>query len=63
MLSAFVAREFGFGREMMAEELERVSNARRGPQKPYLDTQAAMEILKLTQKPLLTESPFVKNYL
>jgi hypothetical protein len=28
--------------------------------KTYIDTQAAMEILKSTQKPILTDSPFVK---
>jgi hypothetical protein len=60
MLSAFVAREFGFGREITAAELANVNNARRGAHKTYLDTQAATEILKSTQKPLLTESPFVK---
>jgi hypothetical protein len=60
MLSAFVSREFGFGREMTAAELAKVNDERRGTHKTYLDTLAATEILKTTQKPLLTESPFVK---
>jgi hypothetical protein len=50
MLSAFVAREFGFGRETMtAAELANVNNARRGAHKTYLGTQVATEILKMTQ--------------
>jgi hypothetical protein len=60
ILSAFVAREFGFGREMTAAELAKVNDERRGTHQTYLDTQAATEILKTTQKPLLTVSPFVK---
>ena len=57
MLSAFVSREFGFGRELSADELVRVNTARRGIDKTYIDIQAAMEILKSTHKPILTESP------
>ena len=60
MLSAFVAREFGFGREMTAAELEKVNKERQGANKTYINTTAALEILKVTEKPLLTESPFVK---
>ena len=60
MLSAFVSREFGFGRELSAAELVSVNAARRGIDKTYIDIQAAMEILKSTHKPILTESPFVK---
>ena len=60
MLSAFVSREFGFGRELTITELEKVNEERRGIHKPYLDTHAAMEILKSVHKPSLTESPFVK---
>ena len=61
MLSAFVSREFGFGREMTDAELAKVNDERRGTmQKTYIDTQAATKILKSIQKPLLTESPFVK---
>ncbi|KAI2502628.1 hypothetical protein MHU86_11822 [Fragilaria crotonensis] len=60
MLSAFVSREFGFGREMTTAELEKGNKERRGIHKTYLDTHAAMEILKSVHKPLLTESPFVK---
>ena len=60
MLSAFVSREFGFGRELSKEELDKVNHERRGANKTYIDKQAAIEILKSTQKPLLTESPLVK---
>jgi hypothetical protein len=60
MLSAFVSREFRFGRELSADELERINTARRGTGRTYIDAQAALEILKSTQKPILTESPFVK---
>jgi hypothetical protein len=60
MLSAFVSREFGFGKEMTDAELAMVNDARRGMHKTYIDTQAATKILKSIQKPLLTESPFVK---
>jgi hypothetical protein len=60
MLSAFVSREFGFGRELSEDELVRVNTARRGIDKTYIDSQAAMEILKATHKLILTESPFVK---
>ena len=60
MLSAFVSREFGFGRDLSEDELVRINTARRGIGKTYIDTQAAMEILKLTDKPILTEeSPFI----
>jgi hypothetical protein len=60
MLSAFVSREFGFGRELSEDELARINAARRGRERTYIDSQAALEILKSTQKPILTESPFVK---
>lgn len=60
MLSAFVSREFGFGREQVVDELVKVNTVHRGINKTYIDTQAAMEILKSTQKPILTESPFMK---
>ena len=61
MLSAFVSREFGFGRELSKAELDKVNGERRGANKTYIDKQAAMEILKSTQKPLLPESPLLKN--
>jgi hypothetical protein len=61
MLSAFVSREFGFGRQLTEAELARINcERRRGVNKTYTDTQAAIEILKTTEKPELTESPFVK---
>ena len=59
MLSAFVSRELGFGRKMTGDELTKINNERRIG-KTYKDIQAATEILKTHQKPLLTESPFVK---
>jgi hypothetical protein len=61
MLSSFVSREFGFGRELSKPELDKVNGERRGANKTYIDKQAAMEILKSTQKPLLPESPLLKN--
>jgi hypothetical protein len=60
MLSAFVSREFGFGRKLTEAELVRINCERRGVDKTYTDTVAAMEILKTTKKPLLVDSPFVK---
>ncbi|KAI2503418.1 hypothetical protein MHU86_11047 [Fragilaria crotonensis] len=63
MLSAFVSREFGFGRQMTEDELQRVNMARQTAALGggnYLDTTAAMEILGTTRKPILLESPFVK---
>jgi hypothetical protein len=54
MLSAFVSREFGFGKEMTEAELAKVNDERRGMHKTYIDTQAATEILKSNEKPLLT---------
>jgi hypothetical protein len=59
MLSAFVSRELGFGQVFTADELTRV-NKERQIGKTYIDLQAANKILKTHQKPLLTESPFVK---
>jgi hypothetical protein len=59
MLSAFVSRELGFGRKMTGDESTKINNERRIG-KTYKDIQAATEILKTHQKPLLTESPFVK---
>ena len=60
MLSAFVSREFGFGRDLSEDELVQINTARRGIGKTYINTQAAMEILKSTDKPILTESPLIK---
>jgi hypothetical protein len=47
------------GEKLTADELVKI-NAERRIGKMYTDTQAATEILKSLQKPLLTESPFVK---
>jgi hypothetical protein len=60
MLSAFVSREFGVGRGLSKEELDKVNGERRGANKTYINKQTAIEFLKSAQKPLLTESPFVK---
>ncbi|KAI2497747.1 hypothetical protein MHU86_16742 [Fragilaria crotonensis] len=59
MLSAFVSREFGFGRDLSEDELAKINEQQRIG-KTYIDSQAAVEVLKTTQKPLLTESPFVR---
>jgi hypothetical protein len=59
MLSAFVSRELGFGRTLTDDELVRI-NLERRIGKTYTDTQAATEILKTINKPVLKESPFVK---
>ncbi len=63
MLSAFVLREFGFGRQMTDDELQTVNTARQTAalgSGTYTDTTAAIEILGTTRKPNLLESPFVK---
>jgi hypothetical protein len=61
MLSAFMSREFGFGRVLMEADLVRVNCKRQGVDKTYTDTIAAMmEMLKTTKKPLLVDLPFVK---
>ena len=60
MLSAFVSREFGFGRIMTSVELAKVNSERRTTGATYTDTQAAMEILGTINKAALKESPFVK---
>ena len=59
MLPAFILRELGFGRVFTANELTRVNNGRQIG-KAYIDLQAATEIMKTHQQPLLTKSPFVK---
>ena len=60
MLSAFVSREFGFGRTLTEQELARVNEKRRANGATYIDTQAAMEIQGTIYKKQLSESPFVK---
>jgi hypothetical protein len=60
MLSAFVSREFGFGRLLTSDELAKINSARRSSTATYTDKHAAMEILGTINKPVLTESPFVK---
>ena len=58
MLSAFVSRDFGFGRPLTNSELQAINATRLGKQ--YLDGHAAYEVLKTYDKPPLTCSPFVK---
>jgi len=60
MLSAFVSREFGFGRLLTNDELAKINSERRASTATYTDTHAAMEILGTINKPVLTESPFVR---
>ncbi len=63
LLSAFVSREFGFGRQMSQDELAAVNMARQTTALgggTYKDSTAAIEILGTTRKPNLKESPFVK---
>ncbi|KAI2509788.1 hypothetical protein MHU86_4641 [Fragilaria crotonensis] len=60
MLSAFVSREFGFGRQLTEIELEQINRERRPTGATYTDVHAAMEILGTPNKAALTESPFVK---
>ena len=64
MLSAFVSREFGFGRLMTEDELAQVNMRRQTTALgggSYQDTTAVMEILGTTRKPMLRELPFVKS--
>ena len=60
MLSSFVSREFGYGMELTPAQLEHVNEYRRGQH--YLDVEAAMEVYKKTEKPILTSSPFVSYF-
>jgi hypothetical protein len=61
MLSAFVSRKFGFGRQLTDIELAKINNETRQTNgATYTDTQAAMEILGTINKAPFTESPFVK---
>ena len=65
MLSAFVSREFGFGRLMTEDKLAQVNMRRQTTALgcgSYRDTTAAMEILGTTREPILSESPFVKSF-
>ncbi len=59
-LSAFVSREFGFGSLLTNDELAKINSERRASTATYTNTHAAMEILGTINKPVLTESPFVK---
>jgi hypothetical protein len=60
MLSAFVSREFGFGRLLTEDELVRINSQQQTNGATYTDTHAAMEVLGRINKLPFTESPFVK---
>ena len=60
MHSAFVSREFGFGRVLTEAELVKINSKRRGIGRTYMGTQAALDILGTTNKQAFTESPFVR---
>jgi hypothetical protein len=60
MLSAFVSREFGFGRLLTVNELAMINEKQRANGATYTDTHAAIEIQGTIFKKPLTESPFVK---
>jgi hypothetical protein len=62
MLSAFVSREFGFGRVLTEAELVKINTERRGIGRTYMDTQATLEILGTTNKQAFTESPLVSTF-
>jgi hypothetical protein len=53
MLSAFVSRDFGFGRLLTNDELAKINSERRASTATYTDTHAAMEILGTINKPVL----------
>jgi hypothetical protein len=53
VFSAFVSRQFGFGQELMDAELTKVNLERQSIGSTYIDTQAALEILGTTSKPVL----------
>ena len=60
MISAFQAREFGWGLELTAGELERI-NEKRKRDGEYFDKVAAKDVLDETKKSKLTESPFIRK--
>ena len=57
MISAFQCREYGFGFELSAEEIEKVNRKQRG--ELYVDEEAAMLKNGKKNKPDLESSPFV----
>jgi hypothetical protein len=60
MLSAFVSREFGFGRVLTEAELVWINTERRGIGRTYMDTQAALKILGTTNKRMFAELLLVR---
>jgi hypothetical protein len=61
MLSAFVSREFRFGKVLTKEELDQVNAARQAVgQNTYINEQAVKEVLGKIKKSDLKESPLVK---
>ena len=59
MVSAMQCSEFGFGMELTDEELTK-TNSKRKSDGDYFDTIAAFDVLGITKKKDLTESPFVR---
>ena len=60
MISAFVLRDFGFGRNLTDEQLKRVNEYRKD--KEYLDGDAAMKVNNKKKKDPLNTSPFVREF-
>ncbi len=48
---------------MTEAELAKVNDTRQGPHQTSIDTQASTKILKCNEKPLLSESTFLKYLL
>jgi hypothetical protein len=61
MISAFQSRLFGWGRPLTPAEFASVNQYRRGQH--YCDMNAAMEVLKSTEKKDLDETPFARYLL
>jgi hypothetical protein len=61
MISAFVSRGTGFGMPISDENLASINSSHQG--KEYIDKTAALKVYKSTQKPALTQSPFIRHLL
>jgi hypothetical protein len=61
MISGFASRLLEFGPELTAGQLQAV-NVHRAGKHYYLDKEAALEVNKKTNKPSLTETPFVPYF-
>jgi hypothetical protein len=61
MISSFVSREFGYGLNLTADQLDQVNTERRRTnRKFYKDDAAAIMKNGTTKKPILTHSPFTR---